>query len=415
MVQRSAWFRNDAFAYVVALAIRLAMFSIPSIATTLADRVELTTPVTSYKRLAEGVFLYESNVPPYDADLFHQMPLLLGLFSILRTLPSFVIPALYSMVDMIIAHCLGKIAIMKQGRYAEQPKLKVEEKLSGLQPSTVVYLYLFNPLTILSCVSKSTILFTNLSIVMAIFWAMMYRPKMAMFWAALASYLSFYPLMLLPPLIIMLRHPSTSMWITVSTYIGWLLALLGLSWCLVGSWDFINATYGVIIFLRDLTPNVGMFWYFFIEMFEQFRSFFMITFQFHAFIFVAPLCIKLSRHNPLFVLTVLCGVMGIFKSYPSAGDASMYLALIPLHDELLKYCRYGFLITNLFLYSSVLSPIFWHLWIYAGSGNANFFYAITLVYNLGQVLFIIDLVYAALRRDFDVAHPETIGKQIIHK
>lgn len=78
-------------------------------------------------------------------------------------------------------------------------------------------------------------------------------------------------------------------------------------------------------------------------------------------------------------------------------------------------CRYGFLVANIFLYSSVLAPIFWHLWIYAGSGNANFFYAITLVYNLGQALLIVDLIYAILRREYDIAHPENIGKVVIHK
>lgn len=124
--------------------------------------------------------------------------------------------------------------------------------------------------------------------------------------------------------------------------------------------------------------------------------------------------------------------MAIFKSYPSASDASLYLALVPIHDELFKCktiflfqtlinlflnidCRYGFLISNLFLYASGLAPIFWHLWIYAGSGNANFFYAITLVYNLGQVLLLIDLVYAALRREFDVKNPDAIGKPTLHK
>lgn len=47
------------------------------------------------------------------------------------------------------------------------------------------------------------------------------------------------------------------------------------------------------VFLSDLTPNVGLFWYFFIEMFDQFRAFFLVVFQLHAFIFAAPLTIKL--------------------------------------------------------------------------------------------------------------------------
>lgn len=34
---------------------------------------------------------------------------------------------------------------------------------------------------------------------------------------------------------------------------------------------------------------------------------------------------------------------------------------------------------------SLLFPVLWHLWIYAGSANSNFFYAITLTFNVGQV------------------------------
>jgi phosphatidylinositol glycan class U len=58
---------------------------------------------------------------------------------------------------------------MKQQREVDLPRLAVEEKLALIDPTTVAALYLFNPLSILSCVSRSTILFTNLSVVMALF------------------------------------------------------------------------------------------------------------------------------------------------------------------------------------------------------------------------------------------------------
>ncbi len=46
------------------------------------------------------------------------------------------------------------------------------------------------------------------------------------------------------------------------------------------------------LFIPDLTPNIGLYWYFFIEMFEQFRSLFLFVFQMLAFAFVGPICIK---------------------------------------------------------------------------------------------------------------------------
>lgn len=33
----------------------------------------------------------------------------------------------------------------------------------------------------------------------------------------------------------------------------------------------------------------------------------------------------------------------------------------------------------------VLMPVMWHMWIISGSGNANFYFAATLIYNLAQV------------------------------
>ena len=45
------------------------------------------------------------------------------------------------------------------------------------------------------------------------------------------------------------------------------------------SWSFLWATYGFILSVPELTPNMGLFWYFFTEMFEHFRVFFVCTFQ----------------------------------------------------------------------------------------------------------------------------------------
>ena len=50
--------------------------------------------------------------------------------------------------------------------------------------------------------------------------------------------------------------------------------------------------------------------------------------------------------------------------------------------------------------------------LYAGSGNANFFYAITLVWGLGQSLLVCDLMFAVLRDEWEVERPEMAGKEI---
>lgn len=74
--------------------------------------------------------------------------------------------------------------------------------------------------------------------------------------------------------------------------------------------------------------------------------------------------------------------------------------------------RYTFLASAVVLYASFLGPAFYHLWFYAGSGNANFFYAITLVWSLGLSIIVGDSLFAALRDELDVQRPELRDKEV---
>lgn len=46
------------------------------------------------------------------------------------------------------------------------------------------------------------------------------------------------------------------------------------------------------LLLTDLTPNLGLWWYFFMEMFDHFRDFFLLTFNVHVASYVLPFTIK---------------------------------------------------------------------------------------------------------------------------
>lgn len=65
------------------------------------------------------------------------------------------------------------------------------------------------------------------------------------------------------------------------------------------------------------------------------------------------------------------------------------------------------------LYTLCLLPIFHHLWLYAGSGNSNFYYASTLVWALANGLGVIDTLGAGLKRQFlkeekEAGHPALV-------
>ncbi len=281
--------------------------------------------------------------------------------------------------------------------------------------------FLFNPFTIATCLGRPTSVFTTCAILHAIAKAISGNPFTSMLALSFAAYLSMYPLLLLPPLVLLAydRYNDSSKNLTLSQFASKnvaivtlsIAALFSVSYLLTGSWEFLPSTYGIQLTLNDLTPNVGLWWYFFIEMFDSFRAFFLGVFWLHLSCYVGGLSIRI-RAQPLVVITLLLGIFSIFKPYPSISDASLFFAVVPLFRHLFPLMRYTFLACSTILYATFLGPAFYHLWIYAGSGNANFFYAITLVWSLGQSLMVSDLAFAALRDEWEVERPEMAGKQV---
>ena len=120
---------------------------------------------------------------------------------------------------------------------------------------------------------------------------------------SIASYLSLYPVLLLPPLIL-LGYNQRGLTKT-SDLVAFVVAKVAVAACTVtgllylsylvtgGSWEFISSTYGFHLLLPDLTPNVGLWWYFFIEMFDSFRAFFLGVFWLHLAGYVGGLCLRL--------------------------------------------------------------------------------------------------------------------------
>ncbi|KAL9095833.1 MAG: hypothetical protein Q9165_001830 [Trypethelium subeluteriae] len=418
--------RQKAVLYGSAAAIRLFLFTVfPSLPDLLTGRVEISTPVTSFKRLQEGLFLYTHNVSPYDGGVFHQAPLLLPLFSLLPDLNQypFATNFLYTAVDLLCANALMELAQTGQAtssRYFTSPRKGMTWSAVSIGTS-----FLFNPFTILTCLARPTSVFTNLFITLATTKAAQGATSTYIIALSFASYLSLYPVFLFPPLAILCYDRQASLTtksdrysspiaftIThVSALAAGIGALLYLSYFLTGfSWEFIPSTYGVQLLLPDLTPNVGLWWYFFIEMFDSFREFFLGVFWLHMASYVGGLSFRL-RNQPLFVVTTLLGIFAVYQPYPSISDTSLYFAFLALYRHIIPLMRYSFFLVAALLYASFLGPAFYYLWVYAGSGNANFFYAITLVWSLGLSFIVADSLYAVLRDEWEVKRPEMRGKE----
>ncbi len=195
-------------------------------------------------------------------------------------------------------------------------------------------------------------MFTNCAILYAISRAVSGKGLSSLFAIAFASYLSLYPALLFPPIALTfydraarrMKSPPNTIGFGLSNVVFFVMAvgvLLYMSYLITGgSWEFIASTYGVHLLLPDLTPNVGLWWYFFIEMFDSFREFFLGVFWLHLGSYVGGLSFRF-RKQPLFVITCLLGIFAIFKPYPSISDTSLYLALLPLYRHVFpRECFY---------------------------------------------------------------------------
>jgi hypothetical protein len=128
--------------------------------------------------------------------------------------------------------------------------------------------------------------------------------------------------------------------------------------------------------LPDLTPNPGLWWYFFTEMFDHFRPFFLSAFTVTmavparttlaetSCIIDAHIDLRCSymhqvqvsfrscdrssaqanregcSHDPLYAAFLLQGVVATFKPYPTLADPGLFVSLFAVFPEvfLCKYC-----------------------------------------------------------------------------
>jgi phosphatidylinositol glycan class U len=105
--------------------------------------------------------------------------------------------------------------------------------------------------------------------------------------------------------------------------------LFGLSRLFLPSWNFVPAVFMTPLTLPDLTPNPGLWWYFFIEMFDAFREFFLGVFWLHMLSYSVPFALRFRR-QPLAGILLMMGVIAVFQPYANAGDVGAWLSALCL-------------------------------------------------------------------------------------
>ncbi|CEH17614.1 Major facilitator superfamily permease-Cdc91p [Ceraceosorus bombacis] len=368
----------------------------------LARRPELSVPISSLFALREASWLHSrwkaagssSHAHPYAGDNPVSPLLVYVLKSFLGDEHKEI--WLWATVDLVAGLVLASCAAVRSRNSVKG----MSQGSPTLGPDVAAALYLFSPHTIASCLAKSASQLNNLLVLLSTLGALTGSRLLTTTALAGATLSSLTPILLAPPLLMLcaqrspsarpILHASLTSLALLATLSGGLYASYHLSG---SSWRFLERVYSPVILLPDLTPNIGLWWYFFIEIFDHFRNFFLLVFNVHLASYTAPMTIKYSS-DPLFAVTALSGVISAFKSYPTMGDTSLFLALVALHVDLLPYLRYPIVSVLLYLYATLLLPTFHHLWLQAGSGNANFYYAITLVWGLAQGSLLLDLMWA---------------------
>ncbi|MBN3272072.1 PIGU protein, partial [Polyodon spathula] len=404
---------------ILAATVRAVLFR-SSLAGLIAERVEVVSPLNAWKRVKGNMFLL--NMETFGICLYCCFTFLGGYAAFIDLVFKFYIYVYYlhtvylyriKVTLFFVLVIRLPVYILSTNDYT--PTLNTQHNRKYTQGRALHHSYLLNPFTVLSCVAKSTCGLNNAIIALFMLATVKGSAFLSAVFLSLATYQSLYPLTLFAPALLFLLQRlyipvnvrSPSFWLFTLQfgvmYLGSLLVITCLSFFLLGSWDYIPSVYGFILSVPDLTPNIGLFWYFFAEMFEHFRLFFLCVFQINVFFYTIPLSVKLKEH-PVFLMFMQIAVISIFKSYPTVGDISLYMAFLPMWSHLYRFLRNIFVVSCVLIACSVLFPVLWHLWIYAGSANSNFYYAITLVFNVGQILLVSDYFYAYLRREHHLTH-----------
>ncbi|CAI9093949.1 OLC1v1029571C2 [Oldenlandia corymbosa var. corymbosa] len=469
-----------------AVLFRLILIYFP-ISLNLASRPEVSTPVTSLRRLAEGYWLKKLSMSPYAGSMYHGSPLLLSILGPL-TVKSFEgqsnhllcrypsrlpVPEKVLGVDFycicsfawirwmmsnfqlisgcsllsVVADSISAVLIRGIGQrlqiaYDQNLRwLGLAELVQGSLPSgdIAALVYLWNPFTILTCVGFNSTPIENMIVILSLYGACTGLVPLAAFGWVLASHLSLYPVFLVVPIVILLGcgvdgpprklfsqfsskagkdigsdshigsiktqatfcllRPILLFTLWAAIWASYLLILCGISLKKTGGLlEMFERTYGFILTVKDLSPNIGVQWYLFAEVFEFFRDFFLLVCHANILFMILPLAIRLYN-RPCFLAFVYMAISSILKSYPSVGDSALYLSLLALFTNELAEIQFSFFLFCGYVGVSLLSPVMHNLWIWRGTGNANFYFATAMAYACFQIVLVVESVSSMLNHD----------------
>lgn len=407
--------------FVIGTLVRVVVPTLfPQITDALASTVETSTPIDSFRSIQEAFYLLKNDLDVYDGGIVYHPPLLVAVLNLVNdVVPEqfvyIVFNVLYALVDVGIA-C--KLIRINEWYHQHQQK---RSKIEGLPFSStfIAAFYLFNPLMILTNWSHSTATFSYFLVIELVAQVVVdCNPFRAMIALAVAAYLSLTPAFLVVPIIALAYTVSPERDLTRiavqggAIFFASLATLLLLSFVLSGSPDFLYQCYGNVLFFDKFSPNMGLWWYIFTEMFDYFTPLYKGIFNLYHVIFVVPITVRFFERasephlGDCFLAVVMAHTwLSFSKSYPIIGDLGFVLSMLPIFkNTVIPHTKFMLINALMLIVCLLLAPIFYYCWIVLGNGNSNFFFSMSLIWGGVYVIIFLDFIWGRLVFDYCQSH-----------
>ena len=146
------------------------------------------------------------------------------------------------------------------------------------------------------------------------------------------------------------------------------------------------------------TPNIGLQWYFNMQVFDRFRPYFGIMFFGLRYVLILPLAVRF-QHLPMELMGCYWFIYMIFHVQPTVTDLLVGLSVLLLSPQSL--CRMSTVLLVALLGIPVpllLYCLDWYMWLETGTGNANFIYFQCLAYHVFCAIIFINFCSATVKR-----------------
>jgi GPI-anchor transamidase subunit U len=348
---------------------------------------------------------------PYDGQIFHEPPLVLTLYYLFRgidesdSVSRLFVQSFLFLLEILTAYLLSRVcdtistiraaeirSFLKQlTGTTEKLKFKIlTQAKKGFLSQTdqigriVFATILLNPFSVLANCALTFEIFNHFLLVLTLYLVIRGHVAASAFVCSLANHMDVHVILLIPSLIMLLLQSTKKDNTTFSRrrtiliswcliYISCLLGSFLISAELLNSWNFVMESYVWQFTMKDITPNIGFFWYTFMEMFDRFWSYYLFIWNINPVMYVIPIAYKF-RDDPLLAFVSTYYIISLFRVFPTCGSITFAIILLLLHPEQLR--RVHFLeefVVALFAFSAMCFAQ-WHLWTETISGNANYFW-----------------------------------------